>query len=95
MIYTKKGRFSEAAEALNTAIQIRKKTLGARHPQTGIAMHSLAHLYAKEGNYILAAELLHEAADIFRTRFDAAHPDYVHVKTEEGIAFGNRKISFF
>ena len=63
------------------ALSIRRRVLGADHPDTAVSLNNLAALYRAQERYSEAAPLLKEAAEIMERVLGAEHP---HTKIVRG-----------
>jgi len=69
------GRFSEAEEIAARVLDIRRETLGPRHPDVGASLNDLALLLGAQGDHTAARLLLEESLDISREVLGPRHPD--------------------
>ncbi|MCV6594896.1 MAG: tetratricopeptide repeat protein [Silicimonas sp.] len=70
-------QFEAAEPLLRDALEITRKTEGARDPNTARALNNLALLYDATGRYGEAEPLLREALDIDQETLGAKHPDTI------------------
>jgi len=61
------------------ALSIRKKLLGAEHPDTAQSMNNLAELLRAKGDYEAAEPLYRRALDIFTKVLGEQHPNTITV----------------
>ena len=57
------------------ALSIRRRLLGADHPDTARSLNNLAGLYRAQGRYAEAAPMLMEAVEIMERVLGAEHPN--------------------
>jgi CHAT domain-containing protein/Tfp pilus assembly protein PilF len=72
--YQAEGKYSEAEQLLQQAVQIRRKDSVADSPYLAYSLTGLARLYEAEGKYAEADPLFHEALRIEEKSLGAAHP---------------------
>jgi tetratricopeptide (TPR) repeat protein len=48
------GRFSEAIETAETALEVAEETFGAEHPNVGISLNNLAYLLGLQGQWTVS-----------------------------------------
>ena len=75
MIYDNIGRYSDAEPLLEEALLIRRRVLGADHPDTAESLNNLAELYRVQGRYAEAAPLFKEAVEIMERVLRVEHPN--------------------
>ena len=68
--YRVQSKFREAEPHLRAALEIRRRVLGDKHPETGQSMVALAEWFAVSGRYAEAEPLLRDAVNIFRATHD-------------------------
>ncbi|MFO7685108.1 MAG: tetratricopeptide repeat protein [Desulfobacterales bacterium] len=73
-----RGRYKEAEDLYNCAIEVRKKIYGKSHPEVGTCFNNLAALFCRQGRYEEAARLYQNDIDIQEQAFG---PDHQHVGT--------------
>lgn len=73
-LYLAQGRYGEAEPMSLTALEIRKRTLGDRHPDTATSLNNLAELYKSQGRYRKAEPLYVEALEIKKKELGILHP---------------------
>ncbi len=71
---TKTGEFEEATEHLERAYDIRLRTLGREHPDTGMLADNLGGLTHDAGDLQAALRWRSEALRVFEKTLDAEHP---------------------
>ena len=54
---------------------IRRRVLGADHPETATSLNNLAGLYRAQGLYVEAAPMVMEAVEIMERVLGAEHPN--------------------
>ena len=74
-IYDNTGRYSEAEPLFEEALSIRRRLLGADHPDTAVSLNNLAGLYRIQGRYDDAEPLFEEALSI-RARVGGGSSEY-------------------
>lgn len=75
----KPGREGRALGMAEELLQSRKKTLGDRHPQTGVAWGELAFMQMLNQNNAGAEESVKQANDIISSSLGTQHPAYARV----------------
>ena len=75
MIYENTGRYDEAEPLFDQALSIRRRVLGADHPDTAISLNNFAALYRAQGRYSEAAQLFNEAVEIMERVLGVEHPN--------------------
>ena len=73
--FTSDGRLRQSRTALQRALAIREKALGAEHPDTANSLNNLAALYWAMGDYAKAEPLFRRALAISEKALGAEHPD--------------------
>jgi len=69
------GEIDEATPLYREVIEMRRQTLGDRHPDTLTSIHNLGRLLTDQGRLDEAAELLREALEARRQTLGHRHPD--------------------
>lgn len=87
--YRVQSKFPEAEPHLRKALEIRRRVLGDKHPETGQSMVALAEWCLLSGRYPEAEPLFRDAIPIFRAAHDAkwlaiALNDYGALKSSTG-----------
>ena len=54
---------------------IRRRVLGADHPETATSLNNLAGLYRAQGRYVEAAPMVMEAVEIMERVLGVEHPN--------------------
>ncbi len=67
--------YDQAIDWVNKDLEISRKVLGPRHPDTATSLNNLAELYRTQGKYEAALPLYEEALGISREVLGARHPD--------------------
>lgn len=75
-VYASQGRYDEAIEKLEKALQIDKKTIGKEHPDYATDLNNLANVYKSQGRYDEAIEKFEEALRIGENTIGREHPKY-------------------
>jgi tetratricopeptide (TPR) repeat protein len=86
LAYFDMNLFVEAQPQLERAVEIRKRALGAQHPDTLASMDELGQLYTLQGKYPAAKELLSEVLAARRRVLGEQHPDTWTTLSNLGIA---------
>jgi eukaryotic-like serine/threonine-protein kinase len=73
--YLDLGLYPEAQRQAERAVELRRRVLGERNPDTLASMHSLASIYLREGMYSQAKPLLTEVLEVRRRVLGVEHPD--------------------
>ena len=68
------GKFDEAGPLYREALEVRRETLGNRHPDTLGTMSNLASLLYAKGDLATAELLFGEALEVYRETHGARHP---------------------
>ena len=61
LLYVSQGRYTEAEPLFIQALDMRKKLLGAEHPDVASSLNNLALLYKSQGRYTEAEALFIQA----------------------------------
>jgi CHAT domain-containing protein/Tfp pilus assembly protein PilF len=69
------GKYSEAIPIATKLLELREKTLGPEHPDTGRSHNNLATLYAEVRDYAKAEPLFQRALQISEKGFGPEHPN--------------------
>jgi tetratricopeptide (TPR) repeat protein len=70
-----RGRPREAEALRRKALEVRRKVLGAEHPDIAYSYDKLAFTFASQGKYAAAEEACRKALAIRRTALGEEHPD--------------------
>ena len=70
-----RGRYEEAEPLYQSALEIREKVLGTRHPDVATSLNSLAKIYQALSRYHEAQLLFKRALKIREEMLDVEHPD--------------------
>jgi tetratricopeptide (TPR) repeat protein len=84
LLYRSEGKYAEAEVVLTRALDIRRRVLGADHPDTIKSMNSLASVYRSQGKIAEAETLLTSVLEARRRVLGPAHPDTTSVMTMLG-----------
>ena len=80
--YSDQGKWNEAEQLEVEVLNMRKKLLGAEHPDTLLSMENLARIYANKGNLKEAEQLEIEVLDmkkkLFAEHISKTHPYLVN-----------------
>jgi tetratricopeptide (TPR) repeat protein len=79
LLYRSEGKYAESEPVLIKALEIRRRILGADHPDTIKSMASLANLHRSEGKSAEAETLLASVLETRRRVLGPAHPDTTNV----------------
>ncbi|MEL6837142.1 MAG: tetratricopeptide repeat protein [Bacteroidota bacterium] len=74
LVYKNLGRYAEAAELLEKALQADLNHFGKDHPNIAVRQSNLATVYGDLGRYNEAAELFQQALEFDLTNFGPTHP---------------------
>jgi serine/threonine protein kinase len=88
-VYENLGLFPRAHSLLTGAVDIRRRVLGPRNPDTLTSMSNLGSVLDDEGHYAEAEKLLRETGDIQRRVLGPNHPDTLFSMNELGWALLN------
>lgn len=87
----RKGNLDEAQRLLQEAVDIDRRTLGAKSPDYAVSLHNLGSELIDRGDLYGAEKMIGEAAGIRRAVLGKKHPDYVvslnnlgYILVEEG-----------
>jgi len=69
------GRFADAAALVRRSLDIKRETLGPRHPDVAATLNNLAVLLKRHGDHLAARPLYEESLDITREALGPRHPD--------------------
>jgi eukaryotic-like serine/threonine-protein kinase len=81
-VYESLGLYPKSEPLLRGALEIRRRTLGARAPETLKSMGSLAHVLEEESHYPEAEKLMRETLDGRRSRLGPEHRDTLTAMSE-------------
>ncbi|NLF69720.1 MAG: tetratricopeptide repeat protein [Candidatus Anammoximicrobium sp.] len=70
------GKVAEAIHHGRRAAELRKETLGERHPDYAASLNNLGLMYQSEGDHARAEQLLRRATEIWKETLGETHPDY-------------------
>ena len=70
------GKYAQAVPLSQRAVTIRKRLLGASHPDVATSLNNLADLYRAMAAYAQAEPLYRQALEIDRKALGQGHPDY-------------------
>jgi eukaryotic-like serine/threonine-protein kinase len=73
--YVDLGLHTEAQRHLERALELRRRVLGDRHPETVASMSTLGWVYERQGAYARSEQLRAQALDIRRRTLGDSHPD--------------------
>jgi len=73
--YEDLGLYPEAAKQFERALDLRRRVLGPRHPDTLLSMTNLANVYEDDGKYPQAEALHNQALQIQRSSLGPEHRD--------------------
>lgn len=76
LVYKAQGRYDEAIEKFEIALEIGEKTIGKEHPSYSTRLNNLANVYRSLGRYEKAIEILMEALAIDAKIIGKTHPNY-------------------
>ena len=74
------GRYGEAEPLYSQALEIRKGSLGDRHPDTVTSLNNLAMLYYAMNRFPEAAAMMAGVVDIFEEILGPDHPNTATVR---------------
>ena len=81
-VYESLGLYSKSEPLLRRAVEIRRRTLGARDPETLKSMGSLAQVLEEESRYPEAEKLIRQTLDGRRSRLGPEHRDTLTAMSE-------------
>ena len=64
IVYKNQGKYVEALEQHQKALDIKLVALGSDHPNVAMSYNNMAIVYYNQGKYAEALELYHKALDI-------------------------------
>jgi eukaryotic-like serine/threonine-protein kinase len=73
-VYWRLGLYPQAEEHLPVALEIRKRVLGAEHPDALKSMNNLANLYEDQGRYAEAEPLYFKTMEVKKRVLGEEHP---------------------
>ena len=74
VVHEEKGEYDRALEFYNSALRIRRATLGPEHPDTAMTWHNMAHLFLCRGDVERSLEHFQLAHVVFVAKLGAQHP---------------------
>jgi eukaryotic-like serine/threonine-protein kinase len=87
--YTDLGLYPEARKQLERALDLRRRVLGAKHPDTLMTMANLAKVYEDEGKYAQAEALDSQTLEIRRRVLGPEHPDTLKSMNNLALVYWN------
>ncbi|HLO87753.1 MAG TPA: tetratricopeptide repeat protein [Nostocaceae cyanobacterium] len=75
LLYYFQGKYSDAELLLLQSLEIRKRQLGADHPDVATSLNNLAGLYESQGKYSDAEPLYLQSLEIWKHQLGADHPN--------------------
>jgi len=85
--YLDLGLYPEAREQFEKSLELRRRVLGARHPETLQAVSSLGTILLKQGKFPEAEALLRPNLDMQRRVLGSAHPNTLATMNNLGIVY--------
>jgi len=85
--YNALGRYAEAQQHLERAVQLRTATLGIDHPDTLTSKNNLATLYHHQGQYAKAELLYKEVLEGLTAKLGADHPHTLGCKNNLAVLY--------
>jgi tetratricopeptide (TPR) repeat protein len=76
---SKQGKYTEANEIAEKALEVAENTFGPDHPNTAASLNNLAELYRVQGRYAEAEPLYKRALPIYVKALGADHPTVAKV----------------
>jgi serine/threonine protein kinase/Tfp pilus assembly protein PilF len=86
--YRDLGFYTEAMPHMERALELRRRVLGKRHPDTLDTMQALGRLYLSSGKYASGESVLTELLGIRRRLLGNEYPDTIGTMNELAICFG-------
>jgi eukaryotic-like serine/threonine-protein kinase len=83
-VYSSLGLYSQAQSLLARTVEIRKRTLGPKHPDTLTSIYGLAGVFGAQGQYSEAEKLERETLEMRRSVLGRTHRDTL--KSMNGLA---------
>jgi non-specific serine/threonine protein kinase/serine/threonine-protein kinase len=80
------GLYSRAQPLIERAVEIQRRTLGPRNPDTLYSMAELAKVWAEEGHYVESEKLIREILEIRRRVLGPEHPDTLNSMNDLAVA---------
>jgi tetratricopeptide (TPR) repeat protein len=80
--YACRERHEEAVAFLERALTLKRRLLGATHPDVAVTMHNLAVTVKRRGDAVRATQLLAEAEALFVATLGATHPRTVRCREQ-------------
>jgi eukaryotic-like serine/threonine-protein kinase len=87
--YTDLGLHAEAGKQLERALDLRRRVLGAEHPDTLTTMSNLAAVYDLEGKFAETEALFSQILEIRRRVLGPEHPDTLGSMMNLGTVYGD------
>jgi serine/threonine protein kinase len=88
-VYQSLGLYSKAETLLTRAVEIRRRTLGAKNADTLKSMHDLAGVLLEESRYPEAEKLARETLDTRRQVFGSQHRDTLDSMTQTALVLND------
>jgi uncharacterized protein (DUF2164 family) len=89
--YRNQGRWNEAEQLEVQVMDMRKKLLGAEHPDTLTSMANLASTYRNQGRWNEAEQLEVQVMDMRKKLLGAEHPDTLTSMANLASTYGIRE----
>lgn len=83
-VYRSLGLYASARPLLERAVELRRTTLGGKHPDVGASLHELAVLSQAEGDRETSERLYREALEIRRSALGERHADVAETYSDLG-----------
>ncbi len=87
LLYDQLERFEDAEPLLREALEVRRRTLAAEHPDVLLSMHNLAGSYLRQGRYELAEPLFVETLEMCQQTLGPDSRDTLITQTALGVLY--------
>jgi len=89
LVYEMLGRYQEAEPLYERVWEIRKETLGNKHPSVAIAIEKLAGVYEAQEKYADAEKLYEQSLEIQQNALGPKHPEVARTLERRAAALRN------
>ena len=89
-LYDSQGRYQEAEDLYQQALDMKKRLLGNQHPSLATGLNNLAALYVSQGRYQEAEPLYKEALEMRKRLLGNQHPDVASSLNNLALLYDNQ-----
>jgi tetratricopeptide (TPR) repeat protein len=84
------GKFQQAEEMHRAGFELRRKAMGAEHPDTLISMNSLANVLQRQGRYWEAEQIYQQTLELRHKFLGQEHPETLASMNNLAVLFSSR-----